>query len=227
MSLTTKLIAQSIIPPFVFIALSGDWSWFEGWVSILPNVIAGGMCYTYLYHYDRALFNERMTIFSVPSADGWLHKALVFLALMHHIIIPLDSKRFGLSASIMASIPYLPLIRWIACMAMLSGVAIAALSHLQNTFLSPVLRIQKERGQIVISHGLYGMMRHPMYSGMLLQYGGMALFCGSVLGMTSWMALVIVIVLRTNAEETMLVEGLKGYDDYMKKVKYRFFPMVY
>merc|ERR1719461_1006612 len=168
-----------------------------------------------------------MTIFTASSADGWVHKVLCFLGAIQHLVIPLDSKRFGFSASIIASIPYFTSIKWIACFSMLVGVAIAQFSHIQNTFLAPVLRIQKERGQKVISHGLYGMMRHPMYSGMLLQYTAFPLYCGSVLGVILSMAMVIIIVLRTNAEEAMLLKGLKGYDDYMKKVKYRFFPMLY
>merc|ERR1712062_393133 len=155
------------------------------------------------------------------------HKILLLLVVIQMIVIPLDSKRFGFSPSIIASIPYYTSIKWMACFVMLVGVAIVQFSHIQNTFLAPVLRIQKERGQQVISHGLYGMMRHPMYSGILLQYGAWPLYCESVIGMIVWMALVIIIVLRTNAEEAMLVKGLKGYDDYMKKVKYRFFPMVY
>ena len=110
---------------------------------------------------------------------------------------------------------------------MLCGVANHQFSHVQNTLLAPVLRMQKERGQTVISQGLYGMMRHPMYSGILLQYSAFPLCCGSVLGVIMWMAVVIVIVLRTDAEEAMLVKGLQGYDDYMKKVKYRFFSMLY
>jgi len=213
--------------PIVFIALAGDWSWFEGWFSILLHWISLWMVYTYLYHYDRALYNERQTIFSASSADGWVHNAVCFLSFIPWIIVPLDSKRFGVSASIIASIPFFTFIKCIACFAMICGVAITQFSHVQNTFLAPVLRIQKERGQKVITHGLYGMMRHPMYSGMLLQYTAFPLYCGSVLGVILSMAMVIIIVLRTDAEEAMLLKGLKGYDDYMKKVKYRFFPMLY
>ena len=66
-----------------------------------------------------------------------------------------------------------------------------------------------------------------MYSGMILLWVGSSIYCESVIGLLMSLAMVIILVLRVDAEELMLSQGLKGYDEYMKKVKYRFFPMIY
>jgi len=176
--------------------------------------------------YDPVLLKERQKI-TDDSADKWVHKILLALAGSIMIIIPLDSKRYKWSEPIIASIPFFTGIKWIAFLALLAGLFFAFGSFVQNTFLAPVLRIQSEREQKVISHGLYGVVRHPMYTGIILMMGGCAIFCESILGIIWTIGIVIVLILRTDAEEKMLIKGLEGYAKYMDKVRYRFFPMIY
>ena len=97
----------------------------------------------------------------------------------------------------------------------------------ENTFAAPVIKMQKERGQKVISNGLYGIVRHPMYSGAVLLFIGSPLLLGSVYGLVIGFLLIIILAGRIFGEEKMLRQELPGYDEYMKKVRSRLIPLIF
>lgn len=104
-------------------------------------------------------------------------------------------------------------------------VLFAALA--ENTFAAPVVKIQKERGQKVISTGVYAIVRHPMYLGGTLLFAGAPLLLGSIYGLAAGVLLTVIIALRSVGEEKMLARELDGYDNYMKRVKWRLIPFVF
>ena len=135
--------------------------------------------------------------------------------------MPLDARRFGWS-------PEFPL--WIKIMGTLLFILafIILFSALEeNTFAAPVVKMQKERRQKVISTGLYGIVRHPMYLGGSLLFIGGALLLGSVYGLAMGLLLIIIIAVRSIGEEEMLRQELDGYNEYMKEVKWRLIPFVF
>ena len=95
----------------------------------------------------------------------------------------------------------------------------------ENAWLSRTIRV--EEGQQVVSTGLYGIVRHPMYMATL------ALFLAMPLVLGSWYALVIfcaypaIIVIRLKDEEALLTRELPGYSEYKKKVRFRLIPFVW
>lgn len=95
----------------------------------------------------------------------------------------------------------------------------------QNTFLSATIEVQEN--QEVISTGLYGIVRHPMYTGafILLLFTPMAL--GSYYGLLPVLILFAVIIYRAIDEEKELKQNLPGYKEYCRKVKYRLIPYVF
>jgi protein-S-isoprenylcysteine O-methyltransferase Ste14 len=95
----------------------------------------------------------------------------------------------------------------------------------QNTFLSATIEVQEN--QNVISTGLYGIVRHPMYTGafVLLMFTPIAL--GSYYGLFLVLILIAVIVYRAIDEEKELKQNLFGYQEYCKKVKYRLIPFIF
>jgi protein-S-isoprenylcysteine O-methyltransferase Ste14 len=97
----------------------------------------------------------------------------------------------------------------------------------ENTFAAPVVKMQKERGQKVISTGMYGVVRHPMYAGAVLLFISTPLLLGSVYGLAIGMLLIVTIAARSVGEEAMLKRELEGYSDYTKKVKWRIIPFVF
>ena len=96
-----------------------------------------------------------------------------------------------------------------------------------NTFLSPLVRIQVERKQHVVSTGVYRFVRHPMYLGALLLFAGTPLLLGSFAGLAIAAALAIFLGLRIVGEERLLDDELEGYTDYRRKVRYRLIPLIW
>ncbi len=105
------------------------------------------------------------------------------------------------------------------------GVIIRVLD--ENTFLAPVVKIQRRRGHHVVSTGPYALVRHPMYSGMCLMAPSMALLLGSWVGLAASLLIIIGGASRAVMEERELRAGLEGYDDYAARVRYRLLPLVW
>ncbi len=95
----------------------------------------------------------------------------------------------------------------------------------ENTYLSRTVEIQK--GQKVIDTGLYGVVRHPMYSVTILLFLSMPLVLGSVFSFAVFLVYPVLIAKRVKNEEAVLEQGLEGYVEYKKKVKYKIIPFVW
>lgn len=95
----------------------------------------------------------------------------------------------------------------------------------ENAYLSRTVEVQK--GQKVISTGLYGMVRHPMYLATLLMFLPLPLILGSFWGLIVFAFYPVIIVIRIFNEERVLCKGLEGYADYQKTVKYRLLPFIW
>ncbi|MGE5403238.1 MAG: methyltransferase family protein, partial [Candidatus Doudnabacteria bacterium] len=100
-------------------------------------------------------------------------------------------------------------------------------SFTDNPFLSPLVRIQRERNHKVVTTGVYSFVRHPMYLGAILMFIGAPLLLGSMYGIMLGALLSLFLVIRIFGEEKMLIEELEGYVDYTKKVKYRLIPFIW
>lgn len=95
----------------------------------------------------------------------------------------------------------------------------------ENTYLSRTIEVQEN--QKVIDTGLYGIVRHPMYSATLLLFLSMPLVLGSVYSFLIFLVYPFIIAKRIKHEEEFLENELAGYAEYKKKVKYRLIPFVW
>ncbi len=95
----------------------------------------------------------------------------------------------------------------------------------ENTYLSRTIEIQED--QKIIDTGLYGIVRHPMYSSTLLLFLSMPLILGSFFSFLIFLIYPVITVKRIRNEEQVLEEGLAGYAEYKKRVKYRLVPFVW
>ena len=95
----------------------------------------------------------------------------------------------------------------------------------ENTYLSRTIEVQE--GQRVIDSGLYGIVRHPMYSATLLLFLAMPLVLGSLIALPIFLLYIPIIVARLLGEEKLLEAELPGYREYMKKVRWRLIPFVF
>lgn len=213
-----------LIFPAILFFLSGDLRWTEGWIFSIIFCLLSFATVIYLYVKDPALLNER---FGPPVQKGqkswdkiWLSSFFLGF-LVWFAIMPLDAKWFGWS-------PEFPLwIKMVGTLLFILAFIILFNALKENTFAAPVVKLQKERGQRVISTGLYGIVRHPMYSGGTLLFIGGPLLLGSVFGLAIGLLLIILIAVRSVGEEEMLRQELDGYNEYMKEVKWRLIPFVF
>jgi len=223
-----KLILSSVITIIFFPAIillgSGDWRWLEGWILSLWLDAMVLSTTIYLYIYDPALLAERTKLPGSDNQKEWdkyVLLAIYLLALMWLVLMPLDARRFGWS-------PEFP-----AWLRILGGVSLLPAWYLiyratvENTFMSTLVRIQSERKQRVISSGVYGFVRHPLYLGCTLMMFGGPLLLGSICGLAIALIALVVLFGRIAGEEKMLVNELAGYADYKARVRYRLIPLVW
>ena len=95
----------------------------------------------------------------------------------------------------------------------------------ENSYLSRTIEVQEN--QKVVDTGLYGIVRHPMYSATLLLFLAMPLVLGSVFSFIIFLAYPFIIIKRLNGEEEFLEKELEGYREYKQKVKYRLIPYIW
>ena len=107
------------------------------------------------------------------------------------------------------------------------GEIIFLSSMITNRFFSQVVRIQSDRDQVVCKDGLYKYIRHPGYVGCILFSIGPPIFLGSNIGLLVTMVTVALMLIRTELEDRMLGNELKGYKEFQKEVKYKLIPGVY
>lgn len=122
------------------------------------------------------------------------------------IILPVWASYVGAGIFILAYILYAEVLR-------------------ENVYLSRTIEVQE--GQKVIDKGLYGIVRHPMYMATVILFLSMPLVLGSVISFVIMLFYIPLIILRIRNEEIVLKEGLEGYNEYMKKVRFRLIPFIW
>ena len=112
-----------------------------------------------------------------------------------------------------------------AAVVFLLGYVMYAEVMRENAYLSRKIEVQE--GQSVVSTGLYGVVRHPMYLATLIMFLPIPLILGSLWGLVVFSIYPVLIVIRILDEEKLLTDELDGYAEYKKKVRYRLIPFVW
>ena len=107
----------------------------------------------------------------------------------------------------------------------LIGYALYAEVMRENAYLSRTVKV--EEGQTVISTGLYGIVRHPMYLASVLMFLSIPLVMGSWYALIPFAFYPLLMVVRILDEEKLLTAELSGYEEYKRKVKYRMIPFIW
>lgn len=224
------MVAKLVIQTFLWFGFmgallfvsAGTLHWPGAWAYLVLMVGLSLTLGVALARRDPGLMNERL---SPPiqknqtAADKILLSVLLAGIFAWQILMGLDF-RFGWSA-----VP--AWLQVIGAAVLLVSIWICYLTMLENSFAAPVVKIQDERGQKVITTGPYSYVRHPMYAGAILFFAGTALLLGSWWGLASVLAFIVLLAIRTFIEEKTLRTGLRGYDDYAENVRYRLIPMVW
>ena len=221
-----KGLMQKIIIRFSFIPL------FLGLLIILP---AGSFNYWQVYVYFAVLvvpmifvlfyflkndpkFLERRTKVNEKEKQQKLISILSAIVFLAGFIITGFDHRFAWS-----NVPIYIVI--IADVIILLGYLIIFFVFKQNSYASRIIEVNEN--QTVISTGLYGIIRHPMYLGVLIMFLPTPIALGSYWGLIPFSILPVSLVLRILNEEKVLSEQLKGYKEYCKKTRFRLIPFIW
>jgi protein-S-isoprenylcysteine O-methyltransferase Ste14 len=229
-TVNTKIIIRGIVQPLVFVQVlglvlfiaAGTPSWLYGWVYLLLFYGFSSGLVLWMLRHNPGLIEERTAGFK--SNEPTWDKAYLILIYTFIVIwcisVLLDAVRFHWSQ--------MPAwLHLVGAIVLLSSFYLFYLTFRENSYLSLSVRIQEDRGQTVVSTGPYHYVRHPMYTGMLLFFLGSALLLGSWIGVLLGLLLEGTLAERAVREERELQKGLKGYDAYMKQVRWCLIPHVW
>lgn len=202
---------------------AGTWHWWPGWAFLGIYFVGGTIMTLWLAKANPGLLQERMTGLGSADIRPWdkrLMAVLILLYIAWLVVMPLDAVRFQWS--------HIPVWAQTVGGALLCvSLYLLFLTYRANSFLSPAVRIQRERGQTVITTGPYRYVRHPMYASFLVQLIGVSLLLGSWVGLLVGLLFTVVASRRAVLEERMLREELPGYAEYLARVKYRLIPFLW
>ena len=116
-------------------------------------------------------------------------------------------------------------VSWAAAVAFLLSYLLFAEVLRENTYLSRTVEVQEN--QTVVDTGLYGIVRHPMYGATVILFLSMPLVLGSLISFVIFLIYPVIISKRIRNEEKVLEDGLAGYAEYKKKVKYKVIPFLW
>ncbi len=220
-----KLFAQAIIKVISGVLLigvllflpAGTFSYWNGWllmgILFVPMIVAGFV----MMKKAPELLQKRLNAKEEQSEQKTvvILSGLMFLAAF---IVAGLNFRFG----------WIVLPSWSAYAAtavFLLGYVLYAEVLRENAYLSRTVEVQED--QKVIDTGLYGVVRHPMYMSTFLLFLSMPLVLGSVISFVIMLVYIPIIAKRIRNEEQVLEEGLAGYSDYKKRVKYKVIPLIW
>ncbi len=212
-----KFVAGVILVGLLVFLPAGAFDYFRGWLLIgllfVPMFLAGIV----MMVKNPDLLRKRLNAKEQQSGQSLVIKLSGLMFLAGFILAGLDF-RFG----------WFPLpnaVSYAAAALFLLAYLMYAQVLRQNTYLSRTVEVQD--GQKVIDTGLYGVVRHPMYSATLLLFLSMPLVLGSLISFGVFLLYPVLIVFRIRGEERLLEAQLQGYQSYKQKVTYRLIPYVW
>ena len=212
-----KFLSGLLIVGLLLFLPAGSFGYWQGWllmgILFIPMFIAGLI----MMKRSPDLLRKRLDVKEEQSEQ----KAVIVL-----------SGLMFLAAFVVAGLNFrfqwivLPAwVSWAAAGVFLLAYALYAEVLRENVWLSRTVEVQQN--QKVIDTGLYGIVRHPMYMSTLLLFLSMPLILGSIPSLIVMLLYPIILRRRILNEEAVLLKGLEGYADYMKKVRYRVIPRIW
>ncbi len=200
------------------------WDWPRAWILLL--LVFAGMLATRLWALRgrESLLRERGKA-PIQAGQPFADKLLVvgFLIVFPAFIafIPVDVFHLHLLAMPIAVVSFAGLLLFVL------GWLVISLAFRENAFALAIVKPQDERGQTVVETGVYSVVRHPLYFGVILVTVGVALWLESYAAAILAIVPIGLLVLRVLVEEKFLLSRLRGYGDYRKRVEHRLFPLVW
>lgn len=219
-----RFAAFLLLLPMVLFIAAGRLNWVWGWVYVCIAISFTFISRIIVIRTNPDLIAERAQSLDREDVKGWDRLILFFLLLIGPlammIVAGLD-ERFGWS-------PQIPIaLRLVALAIMVLGYIVSTWAMAVNRYYSAVVRIQKDRGQTVVTDGPYRFVRHPSYATGIVSYLMTPIMLGSLWALIPCSLVALVTIIRTALEDKTLLEELDGYKEYAAQVRYRLLPGIW
>ena len=213
----TKFILGAVLVGLLVFLPAGTFSFFNGWlfmgILFIPMFLAGIV----MMVKNPGLLKKRLNAKEKQEDQSMVVKLSGLMFIVGFVLAGLGVRLdwYILPKSVV----------FVAAVLFLAAYLLYAEVLRENTYLSRTIEVQEN--QKVIDTGLYGIVRHPMYSATVLLFLSMPLVLGSVYSFVIFLAYPFIIAKRIKGEEEFLEKELLGYKEYKKKVKYRLLPFIW
>ena len=219
-----RFAAFTLLFPMILFIAAGRLDWVWGWVYVGIVVSFTFVSRIIVIRTNPDLIAERAQFLEREDVKGWDRLILFFLLLIGPLAVMIVAgldERFGWSPRISVTL------RVVALVVMVLGFAVSTWAMAVNRYFSAVVRIQKDRGQTVVTDGPYRFVRHPSYATGILSSLMIPFLLGSLWALIPCGLVAVVTVIRTALEDKTLLEELDGYKEYAQRVRYRLLPGVW
>ncbi|MEU9805894.1 isoprenylcysteine carboxylmethyltransferase family protein [Mycobacterium sp. NPDC050853] len=224
MKAIAKVLAFGLVELVVFglalFLLAGTFNYWQAWAFLAVFALSTWIPTMYLQQVNPAAHERRKHAGPVAETRT-VQKVLIggwYLSLAAMVVISALDHRFGWTSA--------PAVICVVGEVLVAvGLGVTSLVVIQNSFAAST--VQVETGQTLVSTGLYGLVRHPMYTGNVVTVIGFPLALGSYWGLVSVIPGLIVLIVRIRDEEKLLAEELDGYLEYAQKARYRLVPYMW
>ena len=215
-ALTKYLIGVVIYGLLIFLP-AGSFQYWQGWlmmwVLFLPILFAG----ISMLLNNPELLRKRLSAKEEQKEQKWVVALSTAIFVAAFVVAGLNWRFQWLLLPEWAV--------WAAAAAYLLGYNLYAVVLRENTYLSRTVEVQED--QKVIDTGLYGIVRHPMYTATIILFLSMPLVLASPISFLIMLFYIPLIAKRIRNEEAVLEQGLKGYSEYKQRVKYKVIPYIW
>ena len=210
------LLGIALVGALIFLP-AGTWHYPNGWlflaVLFVPMLVAGVVLM--VKHPD--LLKKRL---NAKESEATQRRVIGASALVFVLSFVLSGLCFRFQRFLVPD-----WVVWVACGVFLLGYALYGVVIAHNRWLARTVEIQP--GQQLVDRGPYAVVRHPMYTAVVLMFLSIPLILGSWLAFFPFLSFPYILVCRIRNEEQVLTAGLAGYADYKTRVKYRLIPFVW
>ena len=199
---------------------AGTFHYWQAWVFLAVFALSTVIPSVYLMRTNPAAVERRMHVGPLAETRTLqqIVSTVVFICFPAMLVVSALDHRFGWS-------PVPTTVTVVGDILVAVGLGVAMLVVAQNGYAAANITV--ESGQTLVSTGLYGLVRHPMYTGNVVLMLGVPLALGSYWGLLLLIPGLVVLILRIGDEEDLLTHELSGYRDYTQRVHYRLLPYVW
>ncbi len=224
MTAISKMLVFGVVEFVVFAALlfvpAGTIDYWQAWLFLGVVAVAAWAPVITVLRTNPVALQNRMR--GGPTAETrTAQKVLIsglYVSLAAMVVVSALDQRFGWT-----SVP--GAVSLVGDVVVAAGLGVVGATIVQNSYASSTVQVQA--GQQVVSAGLYGVVRHPMYTGNVIMMIGIPLALGSYWGLMFVVPGLIALASRIHDEEKLLHDGLTGYGDYTRQVRYRLAPGIW